>query len=247
MLRKGSRGTDVRDLQEWLNLHDFGCGIDGDFGPATEAAVTAFQLNMNQPPVQFGEVDASTWQLLHRPIERATAIDRAAAVGMTLPEAIVYFAKQHLAQHPREVGGQNRGPWVRLYCSGRDGDVWAWCAGFVSYIIGQACEATGATRPIRSTVSCDVLALAAEQQGQLVRYASASRSTRRLPQPRAGDLFLVYRRDDDWAHTGIVTDATPSVVVTIEGNTNDEGSREGYEVCARRRSYSRLDFISLQP
>jgi hypothetical protein len=33
------------------------------------------------------------------------------------------------------------------------------------------------------------------------------------------------------------------VFETIEGNTNDEGSREGYEVCHRVRGYGSKDFI----
>jgi hypothetical protein len=33
------------------------------------------------------------------------------------------------------------------------------------------------------------------------------------------------------------------VFETIEGNTNDDGSREGYEVCRRFRSYQKTDFI----
>jgi hypothetical protein len=30
---------------------------------------------------------------------------------------------------------------------------------------------------------------------------------------------------------------------SIEGNTNDDGSYEGYEVCARVRGYAGIDFI----
>ena len=33
---------------------------------------------------------------------------------------------------------------------------------------------------------------------------------------------------------------------TIEGNTNDTGSREGVEVCARTRSYAGKDFIIVE-
>ena len=32
---------------------------------------------------------------------------------------------------------------------------------------------------------------------------------------------------------------------TIEGNTNDDGAREGTEVCARRRGYTAKDFITI--
>jgi peptidoglycan hydrolase-like protein with peptidoglycan-binding domain len=33
---------------------------------------------------------------------------------------------------------------------------------------------------------------------------------------------------------------------TIEGNTNDDGVREGYEVCARTRNYKKRDFVALE-
>lgn len=39
----GSKGPDVRRVQEWLNLDGYGLGIDGDFGRVTEDAVRRFQ------------------------------------------------------------------------------------------------------------------------------------------------------------------------------------------------------------
>jgi len=42
-LRQGSRGEAVRALQERLNRHGHGLVVDGSFGPATRAAVVAFQ------------------------------------------------------------------------------------------------------------------------------------------------------------------------------------------------------------
>jgi hypothetical protein len=35
------------------------------------------------------------------------------------------------------------------------------------------------------------------------------------------------------------------VFKTIEGNTNDDGSREGYEVCARIHDFKSMDFVLL--
>ncbi|MBX3468392.1 MAG: peptidoglycan-binding protein, partial [Planctomycetes bacterium] len=42
-LRQGSKGADVRTLQERLVLHGAAIDVDGDFGPKTRAAVVAFQ------------------------------------------------------------------------------------------------------------------------------------------------------------------------------------------------------------
>ena len=46
-------------------------------------------------------------------------------------------------------------------------------------------------------------------------------------------LFLKRHVANDWTRTGTVGSATGDIYETIEGNNNDEGSREGYEVCAR--------------
>ncbi len=44
LLRQGCRGPQVRNLQTLLNAKGFDCGAaDGDFGPATAAALLAFQ------------------------------------------------------------------------------------------------------------------------------------------------------------------------------------------------------------
>jgi hypothetical protein len=44
-----------------------------------------------------------------------------------------------------------------------------------------------------------------------------------------------------------VMDAGPGWISTWEGNANDEGGREGHEVCSRTRGISRLDFVRLGP
>lgn len=43
-LRKGSKGEDVKWLQQQLNAEGAGLAIDGSYGPVTEAAVKAYQL-----------------------------------------------------------------------------------------------------------------------------------------------------------------------------------------------------------
>jgi hypothetical protein len=41
-------------------------------------------------------------------------------------------------------------------------------------------------------------------------------------------------------HTGFVERIDGTSIHTIEGNTNDTGSREGYEVCKRIRKMSQI-------
>ena len=46
-------------------------------------------------------------------------------------------------------------------------------------------------------------------------------------------------------HTGISFDGADTVFSTVEGNTNLEGSSNGFEVAKRTRSIPKKDFIKL--
>jgi hypothetical protein len=157
--------------------------------------------------------------------------------GATLGRMTVAYARQHLAQRPREVGGENRGPWVRLYMDGNEGADWLWCSGFATFVQRQAAATLGVPVPVARTFSCDDLAHGAKRATCFV--AGCPDSHRITP----GSLFLVQKTASDWQHVGIVTSAERDAFHTIEGNTNDDGAREGYEVCERVRSYERKDFI----
>ena len=242
-LKKGDQGAAVKYAQEWLNLHGYGCVIDGEFGPATEVAVKKFQggLMSEVAPIIPGMINQETWENLTDKIVAAVSMVKSPLVD-TLAKAIYYFAESHLIQHPREVGGQNRGPWVRLYTGGKEGTAWPWCAAFVTYIIKQAAAACNVKSPIPGSFSCDELAKQAYPkarlfpQGKTAGYAIS-----------AGDLFLIPKPGGGYQHTGIVTAVEPGrgTFWTIEGNTNDDGSREGYEVCKRVRLISKCAFIKM--
>ena len=122
---------------------------------------------------------------------------------------------------------------------GNGGPEWPWCAGFVSFIVKQACRTLDVARSSETSVSCDVLAGQATQKEIFVSEPKAKDRSLLTP----GSLFLVRRTETDWTHTGIVLKADNDVFYTIEGNTNDDGSREGYEVCRRIRGYAKKDFI----
>ncbi len=233
--RGGDSGTQVKLIQEWLSLHGLHVKIDGGFGPATESALRQFQTQ--QGLAATGIADPATFERLVAPMRGALA--PIAARGRGLGPLVVAYAQQHLAQHPREIGGQNRGPWVRLYMDGKEGADWAWCAGFVCFCLQQACTGLGVPLPIERSPSCDSLAASARRRGSLLEAPAEPDRARIGP----GSVFLNRRTATDWTHTGIVVAAQPEVLQTIEGNTNDEGSREGYEVCARTRGYKDVDFI----
>lgn len=61
-LRKGDRGKNVRRLQEVLNARGATLTVDGDFGPATEAAVEDFQESAGL--FSDGIVGRRTWAAL---------------------------------------------------------------------------------------------------------------------------------------------------------------------------------------
>lgn len=235
ILKRGNRGRAVKTVQEWLTLHGFSLQVDGAFGPATQRALEAFQKKSSLSLT--GTVNRDTYNALFAPLDYVQAPVRATG---TLSKTLLAHAGRHLRQHPMEVGGQNRGPWVRLYMKGNEGEAWPWCAGFVSYVLKQACQTQGVRSPISTSFSCDLLASGAKQKNRFLRGTRANPDT--LP---PGSIFLNRRTATDWVHTGIVVAAHADSIETIEGNTNDEGSREGYEVCRRFRGYGKKDFILL--
>lgn len=238
-IKRGDNNEGVKIIQEWLTLSGHGVDIDGGkpgggFGPATEAAVRAFQAANRLG--QTGIVDKTTMALLCAPLERAKVpVMRKTSEGLT----VVYTAKKHLKEHPREAGGDNRGPWVRHYMRGAEGKQYPWCAGFVCTILEQAFKAHSKRPPFTYTVGCD-------------RIAEVNRSILKRPDKGAaatevglgpGALFLNRKTETDWTHVGIVTAFNSDHIETIEGNTNTAGSREGIEVRARMRGYKNKDFV----
>ena len=225
-VRKGEKSILVKNVQEWLVLHDYGVMIDGDFGPATEEAVKRFQLGNNLKDT--GVVNDKTFELLNAPLIRATRRDL--PLTKTLGDMVVAVAENHLAEHPRECGGENSGPWCQYYLQGNSGSNYPWCAAFVCSIVKQACAIFGVKMPISETFSCDLLA----RNSTLVQCPNARLAS--------GSIFIL-KKGQDYFHTGIVKLFNSDFYSTIEGNTNVAGAREGIECRERIRGYKNVDFI----
>ena len=240
---RGASNASVRRIQEWLCFHHCRTSIDGKYGPATTDRVGFFQNSVGLPT--NGRVNKATWDALVQPMKKALA-EPVNVAGCSADLPLTAIAKQHLEQHPIEIGGPNEGPWVRLYCQGYDGPPWAWCAGFVTLIMQQAFFYKGESTPIKGSVSCDSLAAQAKAAGIFVPGRSLAKS--KMSPETLGDIsiFLKRRTATDWTHAGfaMATRGRPNALVfdTIEGNTNDEGSREGYEACSRTRGLGSGDY-----
>ncbi|MBE2185277.1 MAG: peptidoglycan-binding protein [Rhodothermales bacterium] len=234
--------ANVKRLQEWLSLRGYKVLVDGDFGPATKKALADFQKK--QGSAGSGTLGPQTWKALIDPM--ASLLSAHLTLQTTsYVDAVEKLAFLHLKQHPIEVGGQNRGPWVRLYTKGNQGAAFPWCAGFVSFVMMQASLCTGTPMPLDYTLSCDLLAADAKRKGRFIAQASLTPA-----KTSPCGLFLVRKTNSDWTHTGFATKYNVSrgkvtSFETIEGNTNDSGDREGYEVCKRYRGVPGRDFIRI--
>lgn len=103
-----------------------------------------------------------------------------------------------------------------------------WCAAYVSYVGSRA---LGAAWPLPLTAGCATLGDAAEAK-QLLQHT-----------PARGDVFLLKSPSlGRFAHTGfIVAVNADGSCVTLEGNTNDGGSRDGWGVFQRTRHFAPAD------
>jgi hypothetical protein len=251
-LRRGGRGEQVTLIQEWLCLHEFGVMIDGRFGQATEQAVKDFQGSTGVLPVT-GEIDPQTFAMLTRPMAEALRRIEPPA-GTAFGQMVAACALQHLRNHAREIGGPNRGPWVRLYLHGDQRPrtphlpqgVDAWCAGFASTMVAQAASSLETAVPIDYHTNCTRLGQQALREGRLITGERAIRDLSRIP---TGSLLLLRHAGarDRWHHTGVVTQALPKFVRTIEGNSaySTDDNPSGHAVVRQMRSYGNLDFIVL--
>ncbi|MEO4030132.1 CHAP domain-containing protein [Chromobacterium vaccinii] len=118
--------------------------------------------------------------------------------------------------------GSNDGPKVRQYLQAVGiGFPAAWCMAFVYWCAQRAAEETGAVNPLLKT-------------GGVLRQWN-ERPALRVSAPQPGDVFIMDF-GKGLGHTGIVERVDGDKLLTIEGNTNASGGREGYAVCRRVRS-----------
>jgi len=113
--------------------------------------------------------------------------------------------------------GSNWGQEVKKYLNSVGIDFPAsWCMAFVYWCVQQ----TGINPLIKT--------------GGVLRQWNEIDPARKFKVPQAGDIFIMDF-GKGLGHTGFVEEVQGNLIKTIEGNTNDTGSREGFEVCRRVR------------
>jgi hypothetical protein len=121
-----------------------------------------------------------------------------------------------------EPRGSNWGEPVKSYLASVGiGFPASWCMAFMYWCFNAAAKEFKIKTPLFKT-------------GGVLKAWQKAPAAVKVTDPQPGDIFI-QDHGHGLGHTGIVEKVDGEYVHTIEGNTNDTGSREGYEVCRRIR------------
>lgn len=206
---------------------------DGIFGANTEDAVELFQIRHTDinglPLVVDGEVGEATW----------AALFGGGAVAVPVPATAPYISKV-LEIAEGEIGvmevppGSNAGKRVEEYQNSvgiSKGD--PWCVAFEYFCFEAAATELGVSNPL--TTKCKtggVLDLWNRARKAKVKTITQEEALDSPSKIQPGMLFIISTGGGN-GHTGFVVRRSGKYLITIEGNTNDGGSREGIGVFRR--------------
>jgi len=236
LLKRDSHGPAVREVQ--VRLRDLGIdprGIDGDFGDDTETAVRLFQarsVDESGNPLEIdGVVGEQTWAALFG--IPSTPARPASPAGGTLIAEVLDIAADQIGVREQPLGS-NRGPEVDQYLDsvtpGLHGQ--PWCMAFIYFCFAQAAASLNVRNPAPRTAGVKrSFQLAGSTPGATVVTAAEAR---RDPSLVVRMIFYIDTGGIT-GHAGFVADIVGGTLVTIEGNTNNGGTREGIGVFQRTK------------
>ena len=199
LLRLGSKGAEVKRLQERLITKGYSVGsygADGDFGQGTHDAVVRFQRDNGLSA--DGVVGPATWSALNDFGDWNPGVGGVAGV-----KKMLNAAKSQVGVKEVPVNITPYGAWY-----GMNGV--AWCAIFVSWAANQG-GILGNVVPKFHWCADGVNWFKARG-----RYMTRAAGT-----PESGDVIFFYRSNDAFYHVGIVNYVANGRVHTVEGNATD--------------------------
>lgn len=230
-LKEGSTDRDsTRLVQERLN--QLGCGPvpeNGIFDSEITAAVQLFQARSVDSQGQSLKIDGIVGPVTWAALFGAASEDIGEAVSPLVKRTLIVAATQvGVREDPL---GSNSGPRVDEYLEAvgvSPGN--PWCAAFVYWVFKGAASELGLPNPAIRTA------------GVLDHWKKAGRQgiTRLRPEDVQEDysllrrgLIFVINTGGGKGHMGIVDGLQDDRLITIEGNTNSTGGREGIGVFIR--------------
>lgn len=210
-----------------------------DLDPASAAFAEAVEAAQSERGISVdGKLGPATLAALSTPTQSTT--------GVLIVDSLISIALAEAEAEVREIGGANRGPRVEEFQRSvglLPGD--PWCAAFVAWCMMKS---RGLATP---PAWCSGSAVTTWQKGSR-RAGPAGACTplfedfRERVQPgwiwvRARDEAGVADvRQGNWSrgHTGIVVSVDSVGFHTVEGNTNEAGSREGDGVYLRTHKWT---------
>ncbi len=240
IIKKGEKDkTIVTAVQK--QLKKLNCGpidVDGDFGNQTFTSVKLFQSRNTDlqgiPLVSDGQIGSITWQVLFK----ETDVPQIEVPSNDLFKEVIKIAKSQL--HVREdPPNSNRGADVAKYLrsvglNANSGN-YAWCMAFVYWCFDEAFKKIG--KPNTLVKTGGVLRQWNETKHKKIKKQDAINNPSLI---KPGFVFI-RNYGGGKGHTGIVISVNGGYIETIEGNSNNNGSREGVGVFKLTRKINSIE------
>lgn len=234
----------VLAIQKRLNL--LGCGPiaeNGVFDEITRDAVKLFQLRSvdsdNHSLLVDGKVGSLSWGALFK-TDSAISTEKAES---KLLNKVIKFAATQIGVREKPIGS-NDGPEVSRYLASvglnsKKGS-FAWCVAFIYFCFQQAANELSRENPMVKTAGVLDHWNRSKEKGAKRILAKDAIANPSLIKP--GQIFVIAIGSNGLGHSGLVTEVLPDGrFKTIEGNSNDGGSREGIGVFERMRKPTEIN------
>lgn len=217
------------------------CGpieVDGDFGGQTFSSVKLFQSRNTDiqgiPLVVDGKIGSITWQILFK----ETDVHQTDVAPNDLFTEVIRIANTQLGVRedpPNSNRGKDVGKYLKSVGLDANSGHYSWCMAFVYWCFKEAFDHLGKPNPLVKTGG--VLRQWNETKNKKIKKADAINNPSLV---KPGFVFI-RNHGGGKGHTGIVVAVNGGYIETIEGNSNNNGSREGVGVFRLTRKIASIE------